>query len=225
MPPFGRRNSTDPRSQGEIVCDHGRSGSASPIGASEGLAVEASARPGTELITPSSGSPATRAVLQLPHPSILCASVEARRLSFRVSPTGAQVAKEARSLTEMWFSCSRKLRSDAKARCRSRLAGKIDRNDDPISLNAIARLAAALDDERAAPRQPILAEPARELDEGTRIFRPDHHVDAGVFVLADLDPLAAMRHGVDAEDLAAQRRPQETFLARILDVDPREGAA
>src|SRR5208337_3334316 len=135
--PFGRRNSTDPRSQGEIVCDHGRSGIASPSGASEGLAVEASARPGTELITPSSGSPATRAVLQLPHPSILCASVEARRLSFRVSPRGAQVAKEARSFTEIWFSCSRKLRSDAKARWRSRLAGKIDRNDDPISLNAM----------------------------------------------------------------------------------------
>src|SRR5580692_1717916 len=77
--PFGRRNSTDPRSQGEIVCDHGRSGSASPIGASDGLPVEASASPGTELITPSSGSPATRAVLQLPQPSIRCASVEARR--------------------------------------------------------------------------------------------------------------------------------------------------
>src|SRR5208283_1732717 len=80
------------------------------------------------------------------------------------------------------------------------------------------RLAAALEDERAAPRQPILAEPACEFDEGTRIFRPDHHVDAGVFILADLDPLASVRHGVDPEDLATQRRPQETFLAGLLDV-------
>ena len=128
-------------------------------------------------------------------------------------------------MTEIWFSCSRKLRSDAKARCRSRLAGKIDRNDDPISLNAMPVLPPPSRMNAAAPRQPILAEPARELDEGTRIFRPDHHVDAGVFVLADLDPLAAMRHGVDPEDLAAQRRPQETFLARMLDVAPREDAA
>ena len=70
-----------------------------PIGASDGLPVEASARPGTELITPSSGSPATRAVLQLPQPSILCARTDARRRNFRVSPSGAQVAKDARSLT------------------------------------------------------------------------------------------------------------------------------
>jgi hypothetical protein len=84
-----------------MVCDHGRSGRASPIGASDGLPVEASASPGTELITPSSGSPAIRAVLQLPQPSIRCASVEARRRSFRLSPVGAQVAKDARSLTAM----------------------------------------------------------------------------------------------------------------------------
>ena len=38
----------------------------------------------TELITPSSGSPAIRAVLQLPQPSIRCASVDARRRSFRL---------------------------------------------------------------------------------------------------------------------------------------------
>ena len=37
---------------------------------------------------------------------------------------------------------------------------------------------------------------------GTRTFRPDHHVDAGVFVLADLDPLAAGSPVSDGNPLA-----------------------
>src|ERR1700722_4351298 len=52
--PFGRQNSPDPRSRGVRLCDHGGSGGASPIGASDGFPVEASASPGTELITPAS---------------------------------------------------------------------------------------------------------------------------------------------------------------------------
>ena len=207
------------------MCDHGRSGNASPIGASEGLPVEASARPGTELITPSSGSPATRAVLQLPHPSILCASVEARRLSFRVSPMGAQVAKEARSFTEIWFSCSRKLRSDAKARCRSRLAGKIDRNDDPISLNAM----------------PVLPPPSRmnEQRHGSRSWPSQlasstkGRGSSGPIIMSTLaysfSPIstrwppcvtASIRKIWLRSD--GHRRPS---LLGCLDVDPREGAA
>ena len=75
--------------------------SASPSGAAAAGAVEATARPRALLITPSRGSPAMDATLQLPQPSMRCRRVAACRRSLPVSPSGAQVANDARSLTEM----------------------------------------------------------------------------------------------------------------------------
>ena len=107
MPPSGRRNNTEPLAQGEAVRFHGIISSASPNSASAGVPVEASAMPGTLLISPSSGSPVMVVALQLPQPSMRCASVEARRRSLRTSSTGAQVANETRSLTAMWLFVAR----------------------------------------------------------------------------------------------------------------------
>ena len=99
MPPSGRRNSTLPDSHGEAVRFHGSIANASPSNASAGFAVEASARPGALLITPSSGSPMTIVVLAFPQPSMRCESRARRRRSFAWSSNGAQVAKLSRILT------------------------------------------------------------------------------------------------------------------------------
>ena len=99
MPPSGRRNSTLPPPRATLCGSRAASTNASPSSASAGLAVDASARPGAVLITPSSGSPTTVVALALPQPSIRWLSVDMRRRSLCGSSTGAQVAKMARRRT------------------------------------------------------------------------------------------------------------------------------
>ena len=214
MPPSGRRNSTLPLSQGEAVRFQGSMVRASPSRASAGLAVEASARPGALLITPSSGSPTMVVALALPQPSMRCDRVEMRRRSRAGCSTGAQVAKLAASLTLMWFSFSRASRRKAKARRRSALPGNMVRKLAPISFSLHGRLAAALDDDGGAPGYAVLAEGSGQFHERPRVLRTYIHVDAGEGIVAELDALAAMRHGIGVEDLVADRRPQQGFRRR-----------
>ena len=80
----------------------------------------------------------TVVALALPQPSMRWLSVDMRRRSLCGSSTGAQVAKDARRRTAMWFSFSRASRRKAKARRKSALPGNIDRKLAPTSFSCMA---------------------------------------------------------------------------------------
>ena len=71
--------------------------------------------------------------------------------------------------------------------------------------------AAALDNGGKAPGDAVGAECRRQLDEAARLLRPERHVHGRIHVVADLHPLAALRHRVEVKDLAAQAGPEQVL--------------
>ena len=143
----------------------------------------------------------------------------------RLSSTGAQVAKDARSLTEIWLFCSRSWRSAAKARRRSPLLGNIARKLAPISFIAMDALPPP--SIRIAPRQGMRSLPsaAASSTKGRGILGTNRHIDRRIFVVADLHPLAALGDGIGVEQLAADGRPKQMFRPRLSHHPPDSGAS
>ena len=202
MPPSGRRNSTLPLSQGEAVRFHGSMVSASPSSASDGLAVEASARPGALLMTPSSGSPTTVVALALPQPSMRCDRVEMRRRSLRRLLDRRPGGEARPQLDADMVLLLARLAEEGEGAPQIGVAGKHGQEARADVLQLHRRLAAALEDDRGPPGDAVLPErrrPARRRGAGP----PGRdHIDRRIGVVAELDALAALRHRVGVEDLA-----------------------
>ena len=140
-----------------MVCDHGRSGSASPIGASDGLPVEASARPGTELITPVeriAGDPGRLAIAPALDPlrERRCAPAEFPALADR-RPGREGRPQLDRDVVVLLAHLTQ--RREGALKIAVRREHRQERRPDLLERHA--GLAAALEDEGGAPRQPVLA--------------------------------------------------------------------